>query len=181
MTTELQTPAGEELETAPQPAAETEPNDPAPQAFVFQETPPAGEETVRLLEELCQSARRQEESLRSQLKMARYCAGFLGGMLAVLVVSMAILLPWIGSLAGQAQQTLGQLQTVTENLSRIDFAATIDGVDQLVAQSGDSLETALAQVQEALAKIRELDIDGLNAAIADLQRAVRPLASLFGG
>lgn len=191
MTTDVKTPAGEEtleqqnLEEETVPAAETFSADPGeeeqPGEFVFREEPSPQEETIQLLRQMCQSAQRQEEHLRAQLKMTRFCAGFLGGMLAVMILTAAILLPWIGSLAGQAQQAMGDLQVVTENLSRIDFAATIEGVDKLVVQSGTSLETALKDVQEALATIEKLDIDGLNAAISDLQKAVKPLANLFGG
>ena len=167
MTTELQSAP---LQEEASPAQEEEAREASPQ-----------ERTVQLLEELCQNSRRQEESLRAQLRMTRLCAGFLGGALALMVLAACILLPRVSSLFVQAQQTMDNLQTVTQDLSQIDFQRTAEGINDLIAQSGSTMETALEEVQKALSVIEGMDVEGLNAAISDLQRAIRPLADLFGG
>ena len=75
-----------------------------------------------------------------------------------------------------ADHAFDSLEMVASQLVQADIPALLSDMDQLAAKGKDSLE-AMEKAAEVLEKI---DMDQLNRAIADLQKAVSPLAKLFG-
>lgn len=74
---------------------------------------------------------------------------------------------------------VNRLTVVADNLDQIDITYMTESVTNLALTGSEGIETALAQVSEALETINRLDIEGLNKSIADLGAVVEPLANLF--
>jgi len=127
-----------------------------------------------IFEELAQSARRREKYAKWQCIFSILSAA----CCLVLLAAALYLLPQVNritekvqSLAGQAETVLTNLETVTQELSEVDFENVIANVDNLVTSSQSGVE-------EAMEKIDAIDIEGLNKGIKDLATAVEPLANL---
>ena len=75
-------------------------------------------------------------------------------------------------LLGQAQVVLTNLEEVTEELTKLEFAQMVEDVDTLVSSSQVGLE-------ETLEKVNSIDIEKLNEAIDGLSKVVEPLAKFF--
>ena len=82
--------------------------------------------------------------------------------------------------AANVAETLAALNEISDQLREVDWIKMSGDVEQLVLQAQESL----AKAEEALSKASEsmdaLDIETLNAAIADLRTVVEPLAAFAG-
>ena len=75
--------------------------------------------------------------------------------------------------SSQIEEIIDKLNTVSGSLAEVDFVGLADDVGTLATAA----QTSLTEAMEA---IDELDIEGLNKAIHDLQTIVEPLAKFFG-
>ena len=75
--------------------------------------------------------------------------------------------------SSQIEEIIEKLNTVSGSLAEVDFV----GLSEDVGTLATAAQTSLSEAMEA---IDELDIEGLNKAIHDLQTIVEPLAKLFG-
>ena len=75
--------------------------------------------------------------------------------------------------SSQIEEIIEKLNTVSGSLAEVDFVGLAEDVGTLATAA----QTSLAEAMEA---IDELNIEGLNKAISDLQTIVEPLAKLFG-
>lgn len=127
-----------------------------------------------VLEELAQSARRREKYAKLQclfsILSAACCLALLTAVLWA-IPQVNQITQKVQSLASQAETVLTNLETVTQELSEVDFESVIANVDDLVTSSQSGVE-------EAMEKIDAIDIEGLNKGIRDLATAVEPLANL---
>jgi len=111
--------------------------------------------------------------MKKQSSLLGLIAVFTAGIFLVILVSALYLVPRATKTFAQAEEVLGNLAQVTEELEAADLPGLIDGLDDLVMESKDG-------IQEAMDTLGDVDIDTLNEAIGDLQAIVEPLARLFG-
>lgn len=71
----------------------------------------------------------------------------------------------------QMESVLGNLEVVTKELTTVDFAGMIEGVNALVATGQIGLE-------ETVSKLNAIDFEALNQAIEDLAAVIEPMAKL---
>lgn len=69
----------------------------------------------------------------------------------------------------QMETVLGNLEVVTTELTTVDFAGMIEGVNALVA-------TGQAGLEETVTKLNAIDFEALNQAIEDLAAVIEPMA-----
>ncbi|MDD3414059.1 MAG: hypothetical protein PHY47_08665 [Lachnospiraceae bacterium] len=100
-------------------------------------------------------------------------------MLAMLLVIMLMgfvitsYIPRVNSLLTESEAVMTNLNTVTTELTTIDFPDTINNVNSLVVSSQ-------SDITDAMEKINKIDFEGLNNAIKDLESVISPLSKLFG-
>lgn len=111
--------------------------------------------------------------MKKQCNLLRIIAAMVAGIFLVVLISAVQLVPKAADTIAQAEEVLGNLARVTEDLSDADLPGLIDNLNGLVTESG-------AGIQEAMETLGAVDIETLNEAIGDLQAIVEPLARLFG-
>ena len=111
---------------------------------------------------------------RKQLFYRRIGTWCLTGILVVVAIAVIILIPkvtitldHINSVAVKAEESLANVDTMAADVS--NSAANFD---KLLAENSKELT-------ESIKEISEIDFDGLNKAIKDLQDAVGPMASFM--
>ena len=111
---------------------------------------------------------------KKQLFYQRICALCLAGMLLVLTTAVVIMVPkvtktldHINNVAIKAEESLGNVDTMAADVS--NSAAKFDKL----------LDSNATEMTEAVKSISEIDFDGLNKAIKDLQDAVGPMATFM--
>ena len=111
---------------------------------------------------------------RKQLFYRRIATGCLAGILVVVAIAVMILIPkvtitlnHINSVAIKAEESLANVDTMAADVS--NSAANFD---KLLAENSKELT-------ESIKEISEIDFDGLNTAIKDLQDAVGPMAAFM--
>ena len=78
----------------------------------------------------------------------------------------------IPGVVAQLETVLTNLEVVTKELTTVDFAGMIEGVNALVATGQQGLE-------ETVVKLNSIDFAALNKAIATLTQVIDPLAKFF--
>ena len=71
------------------------------------------------------------------------------------------------------------LDEVADELSNVDWTELAGNINKLAVNA----QTSMTDAQEALTKLKDLDIESLNQAVKDLQDAIEPMskfAKLFG-
>lgn len=107
----------------------------------------------------------------------------------VIMIGIAVfsLLPKVGALVrnanaiieeasgmmSEAEDVVTNLNTVTNDLAKLDINELFDNVNGLVVESEDS-------ISEAMERIEKIDFESLNSAIKDLGAVISPLARFFG-
>ena len=122
-----------------------------------------------------------KELTRKQVRWQRVSAAFMLGILTVVLVVVVILLPRVLlTLDGVDKATAQVSESITEVMK------TVDQVDGAVAELQTASENLNGLVEEnsekitdAVTKLSEVDYEGLNKAIKDLQNAVGPVANFF--
>lgn len=97
--------------------------------------------------------------------------------IAIAIFVAAFLLLW-PSLFG----TLKSAKTTLDNTNEAVTLAkdTLVQVNSTLVDVSNMANEGTEGLQEAMGKIEDIDIDGLNSAIEDLQSVIDPLARLFG-
>ena len=126
-------------------------------------------EMTALLEKMEQTALAQQQAARRQTLLMTVAAAACVGIL----ILVGILFGQLQPVVAQLQDSTALLSYVTEELAAVDIAGTVQGLNDTVALAQEGLS-------DGLGKLEQLDIDTLNAAIADLARVVEPLSKFFG-
>jgi len=132
--------------------------------------------------EMLELMKKLEESSRKQLLYARIqCVGVLVAVACFAGIFFLIrdFLPQISAIVteipgvvAQMEVVLGNLEVVTTELTTVDFAGMVEGVNTLVATGQIGLE-------ETVAKLNAIDFEALNQAIDTLSQVIEPLAKFF--
>ena len=118
----------------------------------------------------------QEQSInyaKKQYNVLRLIAVFVVGIFLITTVCAVCLIPRANRIMEQAEEVLGDLASVTEELEEADLPGLIKNLDGLIVESGDG-------IREAMESLGAVDIESLNEAIGDLKAIVEPLGRLFG-
>ena len=73
----------------------------------------------------------------------------------------------------KVDEIVSSLSSVSRQLSEVDWVELTDNINTVATDA----QASLADAQEALQKVKDLDIESLNQAITDLQAVVEPLAA----
>lgn len=127
----------------------------------------------------------QTEILKYEKKAAKrtmLVAIALFAIAAVFVVAAIIILPPVVKTLEQVQTTLeeatnlvGKAEDTLENLDE-----SLEGMNNMISDVDTVLVDNTEAMEEAIAKIGNIDVDGLNASIQDLNRVVSSMGRLFG-
>lgn len=118
---------------------------------------------------------RIEKANRKQVFYARL--QFVCTIVAALCCSLLLfagirIMPELQATTAQAETVLHNLETVTTELAKADIGGMVADVDALVS-------TSQVGVEQAMAKINDIDFDSLNDAIKDLSDVIEPIAKFF--
>lgn len=112
---------------------------------------------------------------KKQLFYQKIATSCIAGMLVVLIIAVAIMIPrvsttltHINTVATKAETSLENVNTMTTSVSN-----SAGNFDKLLNDNSEKLTSSIKSISE-------IDFEGLNKAITDLQSAVGPLAKLFG-
>lgn len=117
---------------------------------------------------------KMETNSRKQLVYSRIQCAFCliaAACCAVLLLTVLKLVPQLQALTEQADIVMTNLETVTEELTKLDLEAMVENIDSLVG-------TSQGAVSSAIEKLEQIDIDTLNEAISDLSDVIEPLAKI---
>lgn len=117
---------------------------------------------------------KMETNSRKQLVYSRIQCAFCliaAACCAVLLLTVLKLVPQLQALTEQADIVMTNLETVTEELTKLDLEAMVENIDSLVG-------TSQGAVSSAIEKLEQVDIDTLNEAISDLSDVIEPLAKI---
>lgn len=130
---------------------------------------------IELLEQLNANTRKQARYVKLQCFFMLITAGcFVGIFLLVrdFLPQIRSLLTQLPGMMAQMELVLSNMEQVTSELAAVDFSATVDGINNMVATGQTSL-------QETVAKLNTIDFEALNVAIDNLSDVVNPLANFF--
>ena len=122
-----------------------------------------------LMEKLEESARVQQHCAKRQTLLMTIAAAACVGILLLVGILFSQMQPVVQSLSTAAQD----LTALSQQLAQVDIQSTVNGLNETMASAQQSLTRGAA-------KLEQLDIETLNAAIRDLSEVVSPLARLFG-
>ncbi len=160
----------------PSPAIQNEP------AVAVQTTP-----IETLLDEVRSGFSEQQRSNRLHVRLLRFCAFCMGIVAGMIVIFVLAVLPPL-------TEALHNISTATATLNQADLAGLISDVQSLTDDSAkaignitdtldsfdiETLNQAIASLNETVTAFSELDIDTLNTAIANLNSTVEPMAKFF--
>lgn len=112
---------------------------------------------------------------KKQLFYQKVATSCIAGMLVVMIIAVAVMIPrvsttltHINSVATKAETSLENVNTMTNSVS-----TSAGNFDKFLNDNSEKLTSSIKSISE-------IDFEGLNKAITDLQSAVGPLAKLFG-
>jgi uncharacterized protein YoxC len=91
--------------------------------------------------------------------------------LVILIVAIVVV-PKAVRLMNTAQQTLDNMETVSEQLMGLELAETVKNIDENTAR-------AMQDVSDSMDQIQNLDIESLNQSIQDLKESTQSFKQLF--
>jgi len=91
--------------------------------------------------------------------------------LVILIVAIVVV-PKAVRLMNTAQQTLDNMETVSEELMSLELAQTVKNIDENTAR-------AMQDVSDSMEQIQNLDIEALNQSIQDLKESTQSFKQLF--
>lgn len=121
------------------------------------------------------------EKTQKQLFYTKILAGAAGGMFLILLIAALLVVPKAVSALTQAEAVMADAQRLLETADTAisNISAMSDEVTQ-VSKSLNGFVTDNAQtLTDAATDISNIDFEGLNGAIRDLQDAVGPFAKMM--
>lgn len=122
-----------------------------------------------------------KELTRKQVRWQRVSAAFMMAILTIVLVVVVILLPGIlytlRNIDQAANEVTESMIRVTESVDEADAAiaeikTASQNLNELVSNNSDA-------ITDSVSKLSEIDYEGLNKAIKDLQDAIGPVANFF--
>lgn len=132
-------------------------------------------EILELLQKIEESNRKQLWYTRIQCIAALVAVASFVGLYFLIkdfLPQISAIITEIPGVVAQMESVLSNLELVTKELTTVDFAGMIEGVNALVA-------TGQAGLEETVVKLNSIDFEALNKAIATLTEVIDPLAKFF--
>ena len=132
-------------------------------------------EMLELLQKIEASNRKQLLYTRIQCIAALVAVACFAGIYFLIkdfLPQISAIITEIPGVVAQMEVVLGNLEVVTKELTTVDFAGMVEGVNTLVA-------TGQVGLEETVAKLNAIDFEALNKAIATLTQVIDPLAKFF--
>ena len=121
------------------------------------------------------------EKTRKQLFYTRILALASGGIFLVVFVAAFVVIPKVNSVLRQADEVMTDAQGILQNAD--EAISNISAMSSEVTEVSHGLNVFITQNAETLTDaakdISEIDFEGLNTAIRDLQDAVGPFAKMM--
>lgn len=138
------------------------------------------EENKELNNEVLEEIRK---SCAKEAKFSKITAFFVGGLFAVVLVAALILVPMAAYTINNANTLISNANDAVSGISSAtgELGTMITSVTTTSDNMNTLLEDNAEDLSDAVTSLSEVDFDGLNTAISDLQTAVKPFATLFGG
>ena len=121
------------------------------------------------------------KELKKQTMFVKMTFGLVAGIFLIFLVVAIMFVPKVTKILNDVEKTVAaadeavvSLSKTADELAQADIAGLISSTEALVKDSS-------VGVTQAISKMDDIDIDGLNSAIRDLESVVGPLANLFGG
>ena len=110
-----------------------------------------------------------------QLFLQRVMTACVAGMFLVLLISVLVVVPKVTTTLSKINSVATKAEKSLENVDAManSVETSAGNLDKLLDENGEKLTSAVTSISE-------IDFEGLNKAITDLQSAVGPLAKLFG-
>ena len=118
---------------------------------------------------------KMEENTRKQLFYSRIqfvCTIVLTAGCFALFLKFNSLLPQLELIISHAEQVLSNLESITDQLQKLDMAGMVENINNLVTTSQEG-------VDQALGAMKEIEFDTLNEAIEDLAAIIQPMADFI--
>ena len=118
------------------------------------------------------------KKLDEQIKWSKIIAGIMGGILLVVCISAIIIIPPAVKTLNDAKAVMisanETLESANNALDDVDMMAksiidTSDSLKEFITENGEAMTGAVQSIED-------IDFEGLNKAIQDLQDAVGPFA-----
>lgn len=121
------------------------------------------------------------EKTKKQLLYTRVLAAAAVGMFLIMLLAAVVVVPKASAALSQISDVMVRVQGLAENAdSAVTGIQKMSGEVTAVSQSLNEFVTDNAQtLTEAAKDISQIDFEGLNQAIQDLQDAVSPLAKMM--
>ena len=132
-------------------------------------------EMLELMKKIEESSRKQLLYTRIQCIAALVAVACFVGLYFLIkdfLPQISAIITEIPGVVAQMESVLSNLELVTKELTTVDFAGMIEGVNALVA-------TGQAGLEETVVKLNSIDFEALNKAIATLTEVIDPLAKFF--
>ncbi len=133
-------------------------------------------EMLELLQKIEASNRKQLLYTRIQCGAALVAVACFAGIYFLIkdfLPQISAIITEIPGVVAQMEVVLGNLELVTRELTTVDFAEMVEGVNALVA-------TGQVGLEETVNKLNAIDFEALNNAIQKLTQVIDPLAKFFG-
>jgi len=148
-------------------------------------------DVIDYVRELFLNSEEQKKLEQKKLKLMRTCVALLSVVAFVVVVSAAVLVPVLLTTVSEANKALVTVQQVdieaiTTNIDELAVQATDafvsvgEAVKVLDALDMQSLNATIAELKTGVETFSKIDIETLNTAIANLNTTSEFLAKLFG-
>ena len=115
------------------------------------------------------------------LRLQRISTACMVGVLLLVAITVITLVPRVVAVSKDLNSLIDSAQTTIENADKT--LEDISGMADSLQQAGDKMDSILADNEsvlvESMDKISNIDFDGLNKGIKELQEAVGPLAKFM--
>jgi len=148
-------------------------------------------DVIDYVRELFLNSEEQKKLEQKKLKLMRTCVALLSVVAFVVIASAAILVPTLLTTVSEANKALVTVQEVdikaiTTNIDELAVQATDtfesvgEAVKVLDALDMEALNATIAELKTGVESFSKIDIETLIDAIANLNATVEPLAKFFG-
>lgn len=148
-------------------------------------------EVIDYVRELFLNSEEQKKLEKKKIRLMRICVSLLCVVALVVIASAAILVPTLLTTVTEANRALVSVQQVdikaiTTNIDALAVQATDtfesvgEAVTVLNALDMESLNATIAELKTGVESFSKLDVEKLNDAIENLNATIEPLAKFFG-
>ncbi len=135
-----------------------------------------GKEESFLLEQIAQNSQTAAEAAHKRLFLSKIQLGLTAFLAVCALLALLLWGPGLHRTLKKADRIFDNLDSLSAQLADADLSGLLADIDQLAQMDQNSLEA----IEKAAQLLEKIDADRLNEAIADIQKAMAPLAKLFG-